>query len=494
MNVLVAPIQPAGFFSGVSRHSLGDNSPILSIPVTTISSSKTPTPRTSSGSGSGRRLALRVRPAVFVDLLQDYKEAVSIARDGERLWSSMETLVARVRAGLAQFAPELIDEGEGGTYFLRDTEGDLLAVFKPSDEEPFAQGNPKMSKLGAGAPQFSSNNPEIKKGIRPGEAAVRELAAFLLDHGRAGVPLTAMVELGHPALKGAKVGSLQQYVPHECGSWDLGPSQYDTRDAHLIGLLDIRIFNVDRHGGNILVQRRTAPSSAPSASRSKYHLVPIDHGFSMPDSSNGLDLWFEWMTWPQSKVAFDEELTNFVASINVEQDARLLFALGLRDDCVRTMMMSSLLLKKAVLRKLTLHEIGSMLCRRDVDRPSLLEQISQRLLVREPRSRYFLSGLEQATDEVLDKPRRDRKHRPSYHKHVRNISTTSGFSTSTTMLTTEPSYTQPSMLRRTSSALPFPSSQVTDPFLSQCPSFLLDGMRRNLSQESLQTVSATSIC
>jgi hypothetical protein len=441
-----------------------------------------------------------------VDLLGDYKEAICMVRDGEKLWSSMETLVAHVRAGLAQFAPELIDEGEGGTYFLRDTEGELLAVFKPSDEEPFSQGNPKISAVGA-PPFSSSNNPEIKKGIRPGEAAVRELGAFLLDQGRAGVPLTAMVELGHPSLKGGvKIGSLQQYVPHECGSWDLGPSQYDTRDAHLIGVLDIRIFNVDRHGGNILVQRRSSSQSSSASAaaggggggRSKYRLVPIDHGFSLPDSVNGLDLWFEWMTWPQSKVHFGDETTNFVASINVEHDARLLFALGLRPDCVRTMMLSTVLLKKAVQRKLTLREIGSMLCRRDADRPSLLEQISQRLLVHDPHSRYFLSGLEQAVEEVLDRPKRDRKHRPAYYKHARNVSTAaSNFSASSSSLSQqEPDFWQQPSLRRTSSALPVASGgQLADPFL-QCPSsFLLDGMRRNLSQESLlQTVSATSIC
>ena len=59
-----------------------------------------------------------------------------------------------------------------------------------------------------------------RKGIQPGEGAVREVAAFLLDHGHfAGVPPTALVSCRetsllasrHVAANDAKIGSLQVY-------------------------------------------------------------------------------------------------------------------------------------------------------------------------------------------------------------------------------------------------------------------------------------------
>ena len=59
-------------------------------------------------------------------------------------------------------------------------------MFKPLDEEPFAPNNPKGfvgKQLGA---------PGVSRAVRVGEAAFREVAAFLLDHGRfSRVPRTA---------------------------------------------------------------------------------------------------------------------------------------------------------------------------------------------------------------------------------------------------------------------------------------------------------------
>lgn len=53
----------------------------------------------------------------------------------------------------------------------------------------------------------------LRRGVRPGEGAVREVAAFLLDHHHfAGVPPTALVSChasASPASADGKVGSLQ---------------------------------------------------------------------------------------------------------------------------------------------------------------------------------------------------------------------------------------------------------------------------------------------
>ena len=62
-------------------------------------------------------------------------------------------------------------------------------------------------------------------------------------------------------------------------------------EVHKIAILDMRLANTDRNGGNILVQRK------PGKSRPEYQLIPIDHGYCLP--STFADINFEWMYWPQ---------------------------------------------------------------------------------------------------------------------------------------------------------------------------------------------------
>jgi len=42
--------------------------------------------------------------------------------------------------------PTLISQGSSGSYFARNSQGKILAVFKPKDEEPYASKNPKWTK------------------------------------------------------------------------------------------------------------------------------------------------------------------------------------------------------------------------------------------------------------------------------------------------------------------------------------------------------------
>ena len=53
------------------------------------------------------------------------------------------------------------------------------------------------------------------------------------------------------------IGSLQQYVSDTISAEDMGPSKYTVEQVHKIGLFDIRIFNLDRHAGNMLVNSKT---------------------------------------------------------------------------------------------------------------------------------------------------------------------------------------------------------------------------------------------
>ncbi len=56
-----------------------------------------------------------------------------------------------------------------------------------------------------------------------------------------------------------------------------------------VAQLDMRLANADRNGGNILA-KRDADSGA-------WTLIPIDHGYTLPDSFQ--DLSFDWLNWPQ---------------------------------------------------------------------------------------------------------------------------------------------------------------------------------------------------
>ncbi|KAG0637735.1 phosphatidylinositol 3 and 4-kinase-domain-containing protein [Tuber brumale] len=60
-----------------------------------------------------------------------------------------EEIVESVRLAIRKgIDPKLIKQGSSGSYFMRDSDGNVVGVFKPKDEEPYVYGklNPKMMK------------------------------------------------------------------------------------------------------------------------------------------------------------------------------------------------------------------------------------------------------------------------------------------------------------------------------------------------------------
>ncbi|KAI0888829.1 phosphatidylinositol 3 and 4-kinase-domain-containing protein [Annulohypoxylon maeteangense] len=58
-----------------------------------------------------------------------------------------EAIVESVRDAIDQgMHPSMITQGSSGSYFARNTDGKIVGVFKPKDEEPYAAGNPKWNK------------------------------------------------------------------------------------------------------------------------------------------------------------------------------------------------------------------------------------------------------------------------------------------------------------------------------------------------------------
>jgi len=305
----------------------------------------------------------QIKPCV-IDNRPAKKPEEIIVLEKEDPRGEFRALISETTVGLKTFSPELCDEGVNGTYFLKNKEGKIVAVFKPEDEQGDSIHNPKLER------SSSEDHGSLRKGILANEAASREVAAYLLDRKDHffGVPPTAMVRINHPGFHSsaadledgketiAKKGSLQQFVDNDGASWDVGANAFPSKEVHKIGILDLRILNSDRHEGNILLKKTNG----------SYKLIPIDHGYSLPENLG--NAWFDWLMWPQAKVPFDDETKTYIERIDVARDVELLSKeLGIRKECLKTMKISTTLLKKGAASNLNLFEIANMVCRSSED-------------------------------------------------------------------------------------------------------------------------------
>lgn len=332
------------------------------------------------------------------------------------LSSALYDILDIVRAGLESGKPpKQSSEGCGGAYFMQDATGTrYVGVFKPVDEEPMAVNNPR------GLP-VSPNGEGLKRGTRVGEGAYREVAAYILDHpiggprpltsdepGFAGVPPTMMIRCSHYAFHNAtvmdgsvpetKMGSLQKFVECESSCEDMGPATFPVHEVHKITVLDIRLANADRHGGNILICNEGESSSIK--------LVPIDHGYCLPEAFE--DCTFEWLYWPQAKQPYDPNTLKYINSLDADMDIQLLKSYGwtLSAACSRVLQISTMLLKKGAAAGLTPYEIACMMCRESLNKPSVIENIVEQAkesILPECSEVAFLEVVSQIMDFHIEK-------------------------------------------------------------------------------------------
>lgn len=285
-------------------------------------------------------------------------------------------LLEAANEGVAYREPKLVNEGEGGTYFVYDEMGDVVGVFKPTDEDPQGANNPKR-KLTNDASRLTDpeasleKQPRTRQTIPANETAVREAAAYAIDRGYAGVPPTFLVRARHASFdngKEAKLGSLQQFAVSECAAWDVGPACFSVQDVHRVGIFDIRTFNTDRHGGNLLCRKTEKPHG-----KVRYDLIPIDHAYCFPTALSEAN--WEWLYWPQAKVPFSQEELRYIESIDVAADVALLTSMGLGEEALRVYRVTSTLLKKGAAAGLSLFEIGQLCYRGRNNSASQLEEV-----------------------------------------------------------------------------------------------------------------------
>lgn len=331
-----------------------------------------------------------------------------------------EKIIEKAISGfIGGLKPQLIEDGTSGTYKIRDADREVIGIFKPFDEEPFAPNNQKGYASNFGSESF-------RRGIRSGEATIREVAAFLLDKkNRFDIPPTTFIEVSHPSftnnnefitgkieddrimkggmiqrflfenLKGnkgndgniehyyksekynyipKKYGSLQKFVKSTGIAADYSSSLYTVEEAHKIMILDLRILNCDRNDENILLIKKPKKVNK----KDFYKLIPIDHALSFPDCLKIYDYELCWMTWKQAEVPFTEEEKNYISSIDILEDMeRIDKVIKLREECWKYFRISNTVLKVCASYDLTPCEIGSLMYQFDYDKetPSKIELI-----------------------------------------------------------------------------------------------------------------------
>lgn len=236
---------------------------------------------------------------------------------------------------------EKSEQATGGVYFIPcddDAAGTgFRVVFKPQDEE-----NPTTS----------------------GQGFLKEYAAFVLDGGLSGIPETTTTLLDMGTGKGPQLGSVQLFLHDFEDAEDYGPGVFAKADVEKVGVLDIRLLNMDRHSSNLMRHKKTG------------QLVPIDHGSSFPELDQLDRVSFEWLQYPQAKLPFSEEMLAKIEAIDVEADLEKLQLVGLSEGSLLGVWMSTVLLQEAASMGKTLFEIGSMVQRQgDRSKPSVLETL-----------------------------------------------------------------------------------------------------------------------
>ena len=110
------------------------------------------------------------------------------------LTSVIKNVYKAVRRGIY---PERIGAGSSGSYLVKNTEGKIIAVYKPSDEEPYSEYNPKLIKM-----LHRTCSPCLfgRSCLMPNVGFISEVAASVVDRhfGLGIVPRTEIVELTSP--------------------------------------------------------------------------------------------------------------------------------------------------------------------------------------------------------------------------------------------------------------------------------------------------------
>lgn len=88
-----------------------------------------------------------------------------------------------------------------------------------------------------------------------------------------------------------KFGAISEWVESLGPAENFSSDLFTIDDVHKIGVLDLRLMNLDRNAQNILVTK---------CSDNSLRLVPIDHGLTIPDNLEVCSFDLEWLKYEQA--------------------------------------------------------------------------------------------------------------------------------------------------------------------------------------------------
>jgi len=265
--------------------------------------------------------------------------------------------------------PVRIYQGSSGSYFVKNTEGKTIGVYKPKDEEPYGRLNPKWTKW---MHRICCPCCFGRSCLIPNQGYMSEAGASLVDHklGLNVVPNTKVVKLASEAFNylridrekskakkvvnehfpkvGRKFNRLG--LPPKIGSLQCFVESYKDADFHLrkfetepldsetassfqlqfekLVVLDYIIRNTDRGNDNWLIKyvKPREATELEEAVEASISVAAIDNGLAFPIKHP--DSWraypYHWAWLPCAKVPFSQETKELllpkVSDMNFVQD------------------------------------------------------------------------------------------------------------------------------------------------------------------------------
>lgn len=260
-----------------------------------------------------------------------------------------------------------LDHGQTGSVYALEAGDHKIAVFKPVDGEKFS-----------------------RKSLDAGKGAVREEAVYLVDRisgSQAGVPVSsrASIEVEGNTMEGsvqAFVMEVQGFIEDYAMPRDLARAQdFVPQDvAEALALLDMRVFNMDRHPGNLLVLKEEKPHT----------LGPIDHGCCLPPWWCLSEAIFEaWLSWPQLRTQPSESAIGIVKQAweKLPQTCKMLRETGLEESAVTTLRLCTSLVYIGVVELgCSISEIATLMLRDEDKEPQELSWLEERVMAAAERA------------------------------------------------------------------------------------------------------------
>ncbi|RIA90805.1 phosphatidylinositol 3 and 4-kinase-domain-containing protein [Glomus cerebriforme] len=169
---------------------------------------------------------LEINKSVFepIPTLQDWKPNISLLTPNHEEPLTNQKfieIVESVKAAIAaNIQPTRISQGSSGSYFCRNKEGKVVGVFKPKNEEPYGQLNPKWTKWIHRNlfPCFFGRSCLI-----PNLGYISESAASLLDNRLLlnMVPVTEVIRLSSSSFHYDRRAAKLKPLPDKIGSFQV---------------------------------------------------------------------------------------------------------------------------------------------------------------------------------------------------------------------------------------------------------------------------------